>query len=202
MAKAILPRSKRTLEEKRRAHCEATRKWMAENKQRILEQIAADPELQEKRRLATNAKAKRWYYANKEKSLAATRRWAKKNPEKYRATGRNSLAKARLRNPHFVILENLRQNAKRRRLQFNITETDIVWPTHCPVFGFELIYFAPGGRVDASASVDRIDNALGYIKGNVMVISWKANRLKSNATLDDFVKIVEYMQGDKNAKNT
>jgi hypothetical protein len=33
--------------------------------------------------------------------------------------------------------------------------------------------------------VDRIDPNRGYIADNIWVISWKANRMKSNATLEE-----------------
>ena len=49
------------------------------------------------------------------------------------------------------------------------------------------------GRVhDASPALDRLDNAKGYVKGNVVVISYKANRMKSNATIDEIVRLGEW----------
>ena len=44
-------------------------------------------------------------------------------------------------------------------------------------------------RLENSASLDRIDNVKGYIPGNVQVISWRANRVKSDATLDELILI-------------
>jgi hypothetical protein len=55
-------------------------------------------------------------------------------------------------------------------------------PTHCPVFTWIALEYRVGeGRRDNSPSLDRIDNTKGYVKGNVRVISWRANNLKGNA---------------------
>lgn len=37
----------------------------------------------------------------------------------------------------------------------------------------------------SSPSLDRIDNRMGYVPGNVWVISWKANRMKSDASMEE-----------------
>jgi hypothetical protein len=50
------------------------------------------------------------------------------------------------------------------------------------------------GRVhDGSPTLDRIDNAKGYVKGNVCVISKKANTMKNNATPEEVWKLSEYV---------
>jgi hypothetical protein len=54
-------------------------------------------------------------------------------------------------------------------------------PEKCPVFGWDIKY-GGGKREDFSASLDRIDTNLGYVEGNVQVISLQANLMKSNAT--------------------
>ncbi len=56
----------------------------------------------------------------------------------------------------------------------------------CPVFGFEMGF---GGDLDSSPSIDRIDPYEGYIKGNVIWISYLANRMKSDLSLDEIIKI-------------
>jgi hypothetical protein len=38
------------------------------------------------------------------------------------------------------------------------------------------------GPQDSSPSLDRLDNSRGYVKGNVWVISWLANKMKATAT--------------------
>lgn len=71
--------------------------------------------------------------------------------------------------------------------------------THCPVLGIELnwTYKDPeksGKLQDNSPSIDRINPLLGYDKGNIAIISWKANRLKSHLTLDEARKLIAWWQ--------
>ena len=83
-----------------------------------------------------------------------------------------------------------KQRAKAKNLEFNLTRDDIIVPEKCPVFGEPIIkeVFNP-----MAPSLDRVDNTKGYIKGNVRVISKKANIMKGDMTPDDMKKIYEYM---------
>lgn len=85
-----------------------------------------------------------------------------------------------------------RLRAEQKELEFSITPNDIHIPHRCPIFGMEL---EVGGETkDNSPSLDRVDNDKGYVPGNVVVISWKANRVKSNATLNEMRQIVEFYE--------
>lgn len=85
------------------------------------------------------------------------------------------------------VVKRLLYAAKRRSkvqgLEFNLTESDIVVPTHCPYLGIPLVSHRPRGdsRRDI-ASLDRIDPNKGYTKDNIEVISWLANTMKNNAS--------------------
>ena len=80
-------------------------------------------------------------------------------------------------------------------LEFDITEEDIPLPALCPVFGFPLIVGDgnPCNNPD-KPSVDRFDNSKGYIKGNVRVISTRANILKKDATVEEIRALLRYME--------
>lgn len=87
-----------------------------------------------------------------------------------------------------------RLRAASRGLPFNLTRDDIQIPEFCPLLGLRLVprmnrYDKRGLQPD-SPSIDRIRPELGYVKGNVWVISHKANTIKSDASLDDLRKIV------------
>jgi hypothetical protein len=80
--------------------------------------------------------------------------------------------------PHALTIE-CRLRAKKRGLPFDITKDDLIVPEFCPVLGIPLRP-KQGKRADDGPSVDRIDPVKGYVRGNVAVISWLANRIKSD----------------------
>jgi hypothetical protein len=75
--------------------------------------------------------------------------------------------------------------------------SDIDWPKTCPVFGIDLDYFTDV-VTENSVSFDRLDSTKGYEKGNVAIISWRANRIKNNGTADEHRQIAEYMDKANN----
>lgn len=80
-------------------------------------------------------------------------------------------------------------------MEFNIDISDIYPPEECPVFGFKLeIGGTTYKETFNNPSVDRFDNSLGYIKGNVRVISKRANSLKSDSTVEELEMVVKYMK--------
>lgn len=72
--------------------------------------------------------------------------------------------------------------------KFNLTREDIIIPDKCPVLGTEFEY-----KTEQTMSVDRIDSSKGYVKGNVQVISWKANMMKNSATPEELLKFAEWV---------
>lgn len=83
---------------------------------------------------------------------------------------------------------NMLAGAKRRasvkNIDFHITEEDIEIPIMCPILEVPLV-IGTKGNYEYSPSLDRIDNSKGYIKGNIQVISKKANSMKNSATLTE-----------------
>lgn len=57
----------------------------------------------------------------------------------------------------------------------------------CPYLGCELTYSVGHSYCPTQATVDRIDSSKGYVKGNIQIISAKANTMKSNATPEELV---------------
>ena len=72
--------------------------------------------------------------------------------------------------------------------------TDIVVPEFCPVLGLRLKISEEGRWTDSSPSLDRFIPSLGYVKGNVRVISWRANRIKCDATVEEVRALLAYME--------
>ncbi len=92
------------------------------------------------------------------------------------------------------ILKQAKDRAKVRGLELDIGEEDIKIPEVCPVLGIPLVqHWGDGsGYFPDSPSIDRIDNNKGYVKGNIAVISNKANMIKRNATVEELRLIYEY----------
>lgn len=86
----------------------------------------------------------------------------------------------------------VRIRSKRDGIPFDLTEADITIPEYCPVLGIPLV-IGTWGDTDASPSLDRFIPRLGYVRGNVAVISNRANRLKSDGTLAEYIKLVQWM---------
>ncbi len=67
-------------------------------------------------------------------------------------------------------------------------------PTHCPILGIELDYAVSKSPSDNSPSLDRLDHSKGYVKGNVVLCSVRANRIKNNGSVEEHRKIADFME--------
>lgn len=86
-----------------------------------------------------------------------------------------------------VLWSRARKRAEKFGYPFNITEEDIIIPEVCPILEvpFE---FGSRGNYEYTPSLDRIVNSLGYVKGNIQVITKKANSMKNSATPEELKK--------------
>ena len=89
-----------------------------------------------------------------------------------------------------------KQSALRNGILFSIKFEDIEQPEYCPVLGIKLNYgwSGEGLRDDAKATIDKLVPELGYVPGNVFVISWRANKLKNDMTIIELENILRYMK--------
>jgi len=136
-----------------------------------------------------------WYHRNPEKARESAKKWRQENPDKVKAQKTEWLKKPENRIGH--ILRQAKRRANDNGLNFDITLDDLVpLPVTCPVLGVPINYQGTGARgfVNNSPSIDRIDSSKGYVKGNVQIISWRANRIKSDATLSELEQLVQYMR--------
>ena len=85
-----------------------------------------------------------------------------------------------------------KQNNKQRGWEWSITMSDLEWPRYCPILGIELDWFAEV-RSENSPSIDRLDSSKGYIPGNVVIMSWRANRIKNDGTANEHQQIADYL---------
>lgn len=94
------------------------------------------------------------------------------------------------------MLNQARTRAKEKGLDFDLTVDDIFIPELCPVLGIPLIFSKTGkkGPSANSPALDRIDNKCGYVRGNVAVISTRANVLKRDAEEWELLAVAQYMR--------
>jgi len=64
----------------------------------------------------------------------------------------------------------------------------------CPVLGITFKRGINGNPLDTSPTIDRIDNSKGYVKGNVVVISYLANRIKTSADAEQIGKVYRWLK--------
>lgn len=95
--------------------------------------------------------------------------------------------------PNLYLYNGAKVRAKKYKLEFNITPEDILIPDFCPVLGIKL-FVGEKKWGPNSPTLDKIDNTKGYIKGNIKVISWRANSLKSDSTIEEIEKVLAYMK--------
>lgn len=96
------------------------------------------------------------------------------------------------KNKKYLIWCSAKKRAKIKNMEFNITVEDIPdIPKYCSVLGIELKSNSTNSPLDSSPSIDRIDSSKGYVKGNIRIISNRANRIKSDATIDELRKVLK-----------
>lgn len=89
----------------------------------------------------------------------------------------------------------VKSRAKTNGVAFNLEPSDIVIPERCPVLGIPIVQnHGRRGYFQDSPSLDRIVPSLGYTKGNVRVISQRANQLKSDANLEEMRLVLSDME--------
>lgn len=132
------------------------------------------------------------YYTEEERKAAYAahqRNWRAANPERSREQDRRSYEKTRQHNRVSRLLAAAKERAKQKGLEFDITHSDIIIPDYCPVLGIKL----ERGNGRTRPELDRRDNSRGYVKGNVFVISGRANRIKADASVEELQALLRYM---------
>ncbi len=95
--------------------------------------------------------------------------------------------------PSKRMVEAAKHRAKKLGLPFDLDWREITVPSLCPVLGIPLVSGFVGFN-DNGPSLDRLKPELGYVKENVRVISYRANAIKRDATLDELRALVAYVE--------
>lgn len=108
-----------------------------------------------------------------------------------------------------LMVRRAKYRAELKNVPFDITSDDIEFVETCPLLEIKLNWGETtneGGRNIDTPSLDRIDPSLGYIKGNVRIISLLANMMKTSANrsqLETFYKnIWKYLDREDIVRTT
>jgi len=181
---------------------EKSKQYRENNKEKILEK---SKQYRENNKEKISEKAKQHYQDNKE----SLKQYYQNNKEQFRKNSRqyyqdnkkqigerDKEIRQDVAHPYFFKkrLTAIKSNAKYRSLDFDLDAEYLkeIWPEDgkCPALGFSL-------RMDSiarSPSLDRIDNTKGYTKGNVHWVSNKANRIMSDGTPEEVMKVALFFQ--------
>ena len=86
----------------------------------------------------------------------------------------------------FLLISSKRR-AKITNVEHTISKEDIIIPDNCPYLDTPLTRIHGQGQLPTNASIDRVDNSNGYIKGNIQIISRLANTMKNHATEEQLI---------------
>lgn len=134
---------------------------------------------------------KLYYQKNKDKILT----YSKDNAFKYKEKRNRRQKEIKFEAPEKYILGRIKRSAKKRDLDFNLTVEDIIIPHPCPILEIPIQLNLETPK-DNSISVDRLDSSKGYIKGNIRIISHKANAYKNNMKIETIERLLAYMKGE------
>ena len=103
-------------------------------------------------------------------------------------------------NPIPQLISGFRNRAKKQNVPFNLTVEDMKdliknAADVCPALGVKMeIAKLFANDSNYSPSFDRIDPKKGYTKSNIVIVSNRANRIKSDATVDEIRKVADFYE--------
>lgn len=110
----------------------------------------------------------------------------------------NQQAENARRNPAVYAFAKKQRSARARGVPFTISLSDVDFPDTCPALGIPLIWGIgtrkgrTGGRAN-SPSFDRLDPTKGYVPGNVVIISNRANTIKQDASSRELQMMADWL---------
>ena len=170
------------------------RKYYQDNKEKVRD-TSRKYYQNNKEKISTHYK--KYYQDNKEKILARNKKYHNKivNIKKYTDISIPFLNKK---------ISNMRDRSNDVTLTAEELLELIPKDLKCPVFRTKFS-FGEGNdwtTKQNSMSVDRIDNNKGYHKDNVVIVSFKANVMKSTATLKELYQVADfYYELEKRSKS-
>lgn len=135
----------------------------------------------------------------KERSRKAAREKYRKKKEAFGldVTDRAATGTRQSYSPWYRLWAGAKKRAVDKNLPFDIELSDVcalaVDLEVCPALGIPLCWTNPEMKPD-SPTLDRMVPELGYVKGNIAIISLRANMIKTNATSQEVGKVYSWMK--------
>lgn len=148
--------------------------------------------------LCTASKADTWRSENPEHRRNYRNQYRTENIEadrkhrrKYQRRANELRQLSRQRDPIRFMVYAAKARAKKQGVAFDLLPQDITMPVMCPVLGVTL-ELNKTHQQDTSPTIDRIIPEKGYVRGNVIVVSARANRIKNNATVEEIQQVADF----------
>lgn len=180
---------------------EYQKQYREKNREKLLQQ---NREYYYKHRDDLLLKAKTSYQINGETIRERNKRYASRNKDKIAERSRTyRQGKGKARRWHRMsqpihrarrIVRSSKQSAKSRGLAFDIDESDIIKALElgvCQVTGMDLNMTTLDKANPWRPSIDRIDPAKGYVRGNVRIVVWLYNAAKQQYTDGDVLAMAK-----------
>lgn len=109
---------------------------------------------------------------DKDRDNKAQREWRRRNPFKFKCSSK-------------------RLDCSKRGIPFDLTPEylESIWTGKCPVLGVPMDILSHKDNLYAP-QLDRVNPSMGYVKGNVVWLSRRANNIKSNATIEELEAVL------------
>lgn len=140
-----------------------------------------------------------YYLRNREKILERQKAVLRPNPEEYRAHRNKITTKYRRTRNGWAVdkWNNLKTRAAKDGILMNLTAEDLLQAMPldrmCPVFNRPFVF---EGHSPDNASIDKLVPELGYVRGNIRIISRRANTIKQDATVEELLRVAEWVKAE------
>ncbi len=130
----------------------------------------------------------------KMRELSKKKYWEQKQGEAKDRTFQNAWVSF---TPWYRLWAGAKDRAKKKGVPFDISPDDVYALVEgaevCPALGIPLKW-DNNKLLDDSPTLDRMKPELGYVKGNIAIISNKANRIKTDAESEEIGKVYSWMK--------
>jgi hypothetical protein len=127
-----------------------------------------------------------------EERRAYHRDYKRKNAEKSHRWGKEKYQRRKDGQPEMLLLKNCRARAVKKGLKYDLSPEWIRarWDAGCELTGLPFERKDGRGHGPRSASIDRIDNTIGYLPANCRLVLTCVNMMKHTDTEERMIEVI------------